>query len=198
MIAGPSEIGVLADESADTNFLAIDLLSQAEHDEMASSILITPSQRIADETSKKVYEWLEKLDRKEIAMTSIKERGAIIVTKDMEEALALVNEIAPEHLEVMTEHPFDLLPLIKHAGAIFMGRYTPEPIGDYVAGPNHTLPTGGTAKFYSPLGVENFLKKSSIISISKQGISEIGEACALLAKTEGLDAHAASVLERLK
>jgi len=198
MIAGPSEIGILADESADTNFLAIDLLSQAEHDEMASSILITPSQRIADETSKKVYEWLEKLDRKKIAMSSIKERGAIIVTKDLDEALDLMNEIAPEHLEVMTEHPFDLLPRIKHAGAIFMGRYTPEPIGDYIAGPNHTLPTGGTAKFYSPLGVENFLKKSSIISMSKEGIKEIGKECALLAKTEGLGAHEASVLERLK
>ena len=182
MIAGPSEIGILADESADTNFLAIDLLSQAEHDEMASSILITPSQRIADETSKKVYEWLEKLNRKEIAMASIKERGAIIVTRDMDEALELMNEIAPEHLEVMTEYPFDLLPKIKHAGAIFMGRYTPEPIGDYIAGPNHTLPTGGTAKFYSPLGVENFLKKSSIISMSQEGIKEIGRACALLAK----------------
>jgi histidinol dehydrogenase len=198
MIAGPSEIGILADESADTNFLAIDLLSQAEHDEMASSILITPSQRIADETSKKVYEWLEKLDRKEIAMASIKDRGAIIVTRDIDEALELMNEIAPEHLEVMTEHPFDLLPRIKHAGAIFMGRYTPEPIGDYIAGPNHTLPTGGTAKFYSPLGVENFLKKSSIISMSKEGIKEIGKECALLAQTEGLGAHEASVLERLK
>ena len=198
MIAGPSEIGVLADESADTNFLAIDLLSQAEHDEMASSILVTPSQRIADETSKKVYEWLEKLERKEIAMTSIKERGAIIVTKDMDEALELMNQIAPEHLEVMTEQPFELLPHIKHAGAIFMGRYTPEPMGDYIAGPNHTLPTGGTAKFYSPLGVENFLKKSSIISMSQEGIKEIGHECALLAKTEGLGAHRASVLERLK
>jgi histidinol dehydrogenase len=198
MIAGPSEIGVLADESADCNLLAVDLLSQAEHDEMASSILITPSQNIADETSKKVYEWLEKLDRKDIAMASIKERGAIIVTRDMDEALELMNEIAPEHLEVMTEYPFDLLPKIKHAGAIFMGRYTPEPIGDYIAGPNHTLPTGGTAKFYSPLGVENFLKKSSIISMSKVGIKQIGQECALMAKTEGLGAHEASVLERLK
>ena len=198
MIAGPSEIGILADESANTNFLAIDLLSQAEHDEMASSILITTSQRIADETSKKVYEWLEKLDRKKIAMTSIKERGAIIIAEDMDEALELMNEIAPEHLEVMTEYPFDLLPRIKHAGAIFMGRYTPEPIGDYIAGPNHTLPTGGTAKFYSPLGVENFLKKSSIISMSEEGIKEIGNECALMAQTEGLGAHRASVLERLK
>ena len=198
MIAGPSEIGILADSSADTNFLAIDLLSQAEHDEMASSILITTEQNIADETSIKVYEWLKKLERKDIAMTSIRERGAIIVTKDMDEALYLMNQIAPEHLEVMTEDPFDLLPKIKHAGAIFMGRYTPEPIGDYIAGPNHTLPTGGTAKFYSPLGVENFLKKSSIISMSRTGIKEIGNECALLAQTEGLGAHRASVLERLK
>jgi len=198
MIAGPSEIGILADESSDTNFLAIDLLSQAEHDEMASSILITPSQDIADETSKKVYEWLEKLDRKDIAMASIKERGAIIITRDMDEAIELMNEIAPEHLEVMTEYPFELLPKIRHAGAIFMGRYTPEPIGDYIAGPNHTLPTGGTAKFYSPLGVENFLKKSSIICMSHEGIKEIGRECALLARTEGLGAHEASVLERLK
>jgi histidinol dehydrogenase len=198
MIAGPSEIGILADESADANLLAIDLLSQAEHDEMASSILITPVQNLADATSKKVYEWLEKLNRKEIATKSIKERGAIIVTRNMDEAIELMNKIAPEHLEVVTKHPFDLLPQIKHAGAIFMGRYTPEPIGDYIAGPNHTLPTGGTARFYSPLGVENFIKKSSIISMSQKGIEQIGRECALLAHTEGLGAHEASVLQRLK
>ena len=198
MIAGPSEIGVLADESADPHLLAIDLLSQAEHDEMASSILITPSLEIAEKTRTEVYAWLEKLDRKAIAEVSIKERGAIIVTSTMDEAVDLMNQIAPEHLEVVTSHPFDLLPKIRHAGAIFMGSYTPEPIGDYIAGPNHTLPTGGTAKFYSPLGVENFLKRSSIISMSKQGIDEIGEACALLAHTEGLGAHEASVRVRLK
>jgi len=198
MIAGPSEIGILADSSSNPNFLAIDLLSQAEHDEMASSILITPSLEIAQKTREQVFVWLEKLERKAIAEVSIRERGAIIVTKDMDEAISLMNQIAPEHLEIMTAHPFDLLPHIRHAGAIFMGSYTPEPIGDYVAGPNHTLPTGGTAKFYSPLGVENFLKRSSIISMSKKGIEEIGEACALLAQTEGLGAHEASVLERLK
>ena len=198
MIAGPSEIGILADESSDANLLAIDLLSQAEHDEMASSILITPIASVANATSKKVYEWLEKLNRKEIATKSITERGAIIVTRDMDEAIELMNKIAPEHLEVMTKHPFDLLPQIKHAGAIFMGRYTPEPIGDYIAGPNHTLPTGGTARFYSPLGVENFIKKSSIISMSQKGIQAIGRECAMLAHTEGLGAHEASVLERLK
>ena len=197
MIAGPSEIGVLADTSADPHLLAIDLLSQAEHDEMASSILITPSIEIAEKTRTEVYAWLEKLDRKAIAEVSIKERGAIIVTSDMDEAMELMNQIAPEHLEVVTSHPFDLLPKIRHAGAIFMGAYTPEPIGDYIAGPNHTLPTGGTAKFYSPLGVENFLKRSSIISMSKRGIDEIGEACALLAHTEGLGAHEASVRVRL-
>ena len=198
MIAGPSEIGILADESSDPNLLAIDLLSQAEHDEMASSILITPFEEVATQTKTMVYEWLERLNRKEIATKSIKDRGAIIVTRDMEEACELMNQIAPEHLEVFTKHPFDLLPKIKHAGAIFMGRFTPEPIGDYIAGPNHTLPTGGTAKFYSPLGVENFLKKSSIISMSEEGIRSIGKECALLAKTEGLGAHEASVLERLK
>ncbi len=198
MIAGPSEIGVLADESANASWLAIDLLSQAEHDEMASSILITPSQDVADKTLVEIEKWLQKLDRKAIAEVSIKERGAIIVTKDMDEAVELMNKIAPEHLEIMTKHPFELLPFIRHAGAIFMGQYTPEPIGDYIAGPNHTLPTGGTAKFYSPLSVEHFLKRSSIISMSKKGIDEIGEACALLAHTEGLDAHELSVRARLE
>jgi len=198
MIAGPSEIGVLADESANPHLLAIDLLSQAEHDEMASAILITPSLDIAEKTRTEIYTWLETLQRKAIAEVSIKERGAIIVTVDMDEAISLMNQIAPEHLELVTSHPFDLLPQIHHAGAIFMGPYTPEPIGDYIAGPNHTLPTGGTAKFYSPLGVENFLKRSSIISMSKRGIDEIGEACALLAHSEGLGAHEASVRVRLK
>ncbi len=197
MIAGPSEIGVLADDSANPVHIAIDLLSQAEHDEMASSILITPSQKFADACAIEVEVWLKKLPREEIARKSIEERAAIIVTESMEEAVRLMNEIAPEHLEVATDNPFALLPSIKHAGAIFLGHYTPEAIGDYVAGPNHTLPTGGTAKFYSPLGVENFMKKSSIISFSRQAINEIGEACALIAHTEGLGAHEASVRCRL-
>ena len=197
MIAGPSEIGVLADESANASHLAIDLLSQAEHDEMASSILITPSESLAKEVEKEIENWLKKLPREEIARKSIEERGAIIVTKDMDEAVALMNEIAPEHLEVATLSPFELLPYIKHAGAIFLGHNTPEAIGDYVAGPNHTLPTGGTAKFYSPLGVENFMKKTSIISFSSQAINEIGEECALIANTEGLTAHEQSVRVRL-
>ena len=197
MIAGPSEIGILADDTAKPNYLAIDLLSQAEHDEMASSIMITTSQDIATQTSKEVDNYLQTLSRNEIAKKSIDERGCIIVASSMNEAITLMNEIAPEHLEVMTASPFELLPQIKNAGAIFLGENTPEPIGDYVAGPNHTLPTGGTAKFYSPLGVENFMKKSSIISFSKQAINEIGEECALLANTEGLTAHALSVKVRL-
>lgn len=197
MIAGPSEIGVLADDSANPSHIAIDLLSQAEHDEMASSILITPSQKFANTCAAEIEVWLKKLPREEIARKSINERAAIIVTESMEEAVKLMNEVAPEHLEVATDNPFALLPSIKHAGAIFLGHYTPEAIGDYVAGPNHTLPTGGTAKFYSPLGVENFMKKSSIISFSRQAINEIGEACALIAHTEGLGAHEASVRCRL-
>lgn len=198
MIAGPSEIGILSDGSANAKYLAIDLLSQAEHDEMASSIMITTCEEIAKQTSIEVDEFLKTLSRKEIAQKSIDERGAIIVARSMDEAIELMNEIAPEHLEVMTHNPFELLAKIKHAGAIFLGQNTPEPIGDYMAGPNHTLPTGSTAKFYSPLNVENFLKKSSIISFSHEAIQELGEACALLADTEGLSAHAASVRVRLK
>ncbi len=197
MIAGPSEIGIISDSKANAKYCAIDLLSQAEHDEMASSIMITTSHALAIKTKDEVYHFLKTLNRQKIARESIEKRGAIIIVKDLEEACALMNEIAPEHLELMVENPFDLLPCIKHAGAIFMGSYTPEPIGDYMAGPNHTLPTGGTAKFYSPLNVENFLKKSSIISMSAKGIDEIGAACALLAKTEGLDAHEKSVQLRL-
>jgi len=198
MIAGPSEIGILADETAREDYLAIDLLSQAEHDEMASSILITTDSELANRVSDKVEEFLKTLSREEIARKSIEERGAIIVAQDMDEAIDLMNDIAPEHLEVVTKDPMSLLDSIKHAGAIFLGENTPEPIGDYVAGPNHTLPTGGTAKFYSPLSVENFLKKSSIISMSKQGMKEIGEQCALIAHTEGLTAHEESVRIRLR
>ncbi|MFT7878844.1 MAG: histidinol dehydrogenase [Sulfurimonas sp.] len=198
MIAGPSEIGILADETAREDYLAMDLLSQAEHDEMASSILITTESELANRVSDKVEEFLSTLSREEIARKSIEERGAIIVTSSMEEAIDLMNEIAPEHLEVVTKDPMSLLESIKHAGAIFLGENTPEPVGDYIAGPNHTLPTGGTAKFYSPLSVEHFLKKSSIISMSKEGISEIGEACAMIANTEGLTAHEESVRIRLR
>jgi len=198
MIAGPSEIGIIADPSADPRLVAIDLLSQAEHDEMASSILITDSILLAKAVAREVEELLEGLERKEIATASIKERGAIIVVDDLLEACDLMNRIAPEHLEIMTQNPYDLLPHIRHAGAIFLGEHTPEPIGDYIAGPNHTLPTGGTARFYSPLSVEHFLKKSSLISFSRQALEELGEAAALLARAEGLEAHAKSIEIRLK
>ncbi len=198
MIAGPSEIGIIADESAKPSFIAIDLLSQAEHDEMASSILITTSLKLAQEVSQKVDGFLQTLQRREIASKSIQERGAIIVAECMQEAIELMNQIAPEHLEIVTQNPFSILPKIKHAGAIFLGEHTPEPIGDYIAGPNHTLPTGGTARFYSPLSVEHFLKKSSIISFSCQAMQDIGEAAAILAHTEGLEAHAKSIEIRLK
>jgi len=157
---------------------------------MAISILITDSQELANSVSAKVAEFLSELSRESIARKSIEERGAIIVTNTIDEAIDLMNQIAPEHLEVVTKEPFELLDKIKHAGAIFLGEYTPEPIGDYIAGPKHTLPTGGTAKFYLPLSVDNFLKKSSIISMSKE--------CALIADVEGLTAHAKSVRIRLE
>jgi len=198
MIAGPSEIGIIADESAKPNYMAIDLLSQAEHDEMASSIMITTSETLAHQTKEEIYKFLDTLQRKDIAKKSIEERGAIIIAKDILECAEIMNKIAPEHLEIVVSNPFELLPSIKNAGAIFLGENTPEPIGDYIAGPNHTLPTGGSAKFYSPLSVEVFMKKSSIISFSKQAILEMGEECAILAKTEMLTAHQKSVLERLK
>ena len=198
MIAGPSEIGILADSSANPRWTAIDLLSQAEHDEMASSILITDDSELAIKVSDEVEGLMETLSRKEIAKRSINERGAIIVTSSMQEAVDLMNEIAPEHLEVMTSAPMELLPYIKNAGAVFLGHYTPEPIGDYIAGPNHTLPTGGTARFYSPLSVEHFIKKSSLIMMSQKGIDEIGEACAMIANIEGLTAHEQSVRVRLE
>lgn len=198
MIAGPSEIGILADETADAELLAMDLLSQAEHDEMARSILITDSDALAKAVAVEVEKALAILPRGGIARKSIETNGVIIVAQDMDHAIATMNKIAPEHLEVMTKNPHELLPLIKHAGAIFLGNNTPEAIGDYVAGPNHTLPTSGTARFFSPLGVENFLKKSSIISMSRAGLNEVGPAAAMIAGVEGLDAHRLSVELRLK
>ena len=197
MIAGPSEICVIADESANSKHIAVDLLSQAEHDEMASSILITTSKKFAKEVLESIEVILKELPREEIARASIENRGAVIIVNSLKEATELSNQIAPEHLEIVTKNPMDLLPTIKHAGAIFLGKYSPEAIGDYIAGPNHTLPTGGTAKFYSPLGVEHFLKKSSIISMSKNGFENIANECAIIAEIEGLDAHKKSVIIRL-
>ncbi|CAA6809061.1 MAG: Histidinol dehydrogenase (EC [uncultured Campylobacterales bacterium] len=198
MVAGPSEIAIIADESANPEFLAIDLLSQAEHDEMASSILVTTSEELANKTKDEVYKRLETLKRKDIARKSIENRGVIIITQTPMQIIDIVNSLAPEHLELAIANPFDMLPFIDNAGAIFMGHNTPEAIGDYIAGPNHTLPTGGTARFFSPLGVENFMKKSSVIHMSYMGLSELGNKCALMADKEDLEAHKLSVLERLK
>jgi histidinol dehydrogenase len=198
MIAGPSEIGIIADESADADLVAIDMLSQAEHDEMASAILITTSLKLAEDVLTAVYEELKGLEREAIAAKSIENRGAIIVAESINEAINLMNLLAPEHLEVFTHSPHELLGRIKNAGAIFLGSFSPEAIGDYAAGPNHTLPTGGTARFFSALGVENFMKRSSIISLTKDGFNEISGACAALAKAEGLSAHRKSILKRMK
>lgn len=198
MIAGPSEIGIIADSDANPKYIAIDLLSQAEHDEMASSILITDSDELALKVSAAVDEELKTLSRAEIASKSIYERGAVIVTDSLAQAIELMNKIAPEHLELMTTQNLEILPHIKNAGAIFIGENTPEPIGDYIAGPNHTLPTGGTARFFSPLSTEHFMKKSSIISFSKEAIMAVGRECAMIADTEGLEAHKKSVEYRLK
>lgn len=197
MIAGPSEIGILNDGEARADYLAWDLLSQAEHDEMASSILITTSESLAKQVAQKIEEFLATLPRKEITAKSINERGAILIVQSLQEGIALMNQIAPEHLELLVKNPLEILPKIRHAGAIFIGENTPEPIGDYIAGPNHTLPTGGSAKFFSPLSTEHFMKKSSIIAFSKKGIAQMGQECGILAHTEGLDAHQNAVLVRL-
>ena len=197
MIAGPSEIGIIADSCANSDYLAIDMLSQAEHDSMASAILITDDKSLAKEVAQKIDAKLTNLNRKDIAQKSIQERGAIIIVENIKQAIILMNAIAPEHLEIVTKEPFSLLSEIKAAGAVFLGHYTPEAIGDYLAGPNHTLPTGGSARFFSPLGVEHFCNRSSLISFSKQGIKNLANPCAILAETEGLEAHKLSVLSRL-
>jgi histidinol dehydrogenase len=193
MIAGPSEIMIVADSSANPAFIASDMLSQAEHDEMASSILVTTSEKLAFEVKKEISKQLKNLPKAEIAKKSLKNFGAILLVKSLEEATEFVNEIAPEHLEIMTEHPDELLPMIKNAGAIFLGQWNTEPIGDYVAGPNHTLPTGGTARFFSPLGVYDFIKRSSIIKIGKNGFKKFAPYVEILATLEGLQAHANTV-----
>lgn len=198
MIAGPSEIVVLADESALPNEVAADLLSQAEHDERASSILVTNSYRLAEKVAQEVDRQLQLLPRRGIAEVSIAEYGAIYVTEDIEESIRVVNELAPEHLEILTEEPMELVGKIKHAGAIFVGRYSTEPIGDYFAGPNHVLPTNGTARFSGPLEVDDFTKKSSIISYSRKALMENGTKIAEFARLEGLEAHAKAIEERLK
>lgn len=198
MIAGPSEIAVLADDSAYPDEVAADLLSQAEHDPRACSILVTPSSRLAEAVFTEVKKQLELLPRKEIAMRSIEDYGAIYVTESLDEAIATVNELAPEHLEVVTENAIEVVGKIRHAGAIFVGRYSSEPVGDYFAGPNHVLPTNGTARFSSPLNVDDFQKKSSVIIYSEKALKENAEKIAAFARMEGLEAHARAVEARFK
>ncbi|MGD6832376.1 histidinol dehydrogenase [Sutcliffiella halmapala] len=197
-IAGPSEIVVLADETANAHEVAADMLSQAEHDERASCVLVTTCGELAERVALEVEKQLSDLPRVEIARASINEFGAIYVTESMEEALRVVNELAPEHLEVMTKEPMNLLPFIKHAGAIFLGRYSSEPVGDYFAGPNHVLPTNGTARFSSGLSVDEFVKKSSIIMYSQQALEDNVDKIAAFARLEGLEAHARAVEARFK
>ncbi|MBR0578022.1 histidinol dehydrogenase [Bacillus altitudinis] len=196
MIAGPSEIAVLADETATAHEVAADLLSQAEHDELASSILVTTSKGLAEAVQAEVQAQLDTLPRKSIAAQSIQDYGHIYVTESLDRAVDIVNQLAPEHLEVLTAYPESLLGQIKHAGAIFLGRYSPEPVGDYFAGPNHVLPTNGTARFSSPLGVTDFQKKTSIISYSKEAFETHRESIAAFARLEGLEAHARSIEAR--
>jgi histidinol dehydrogenase len=198
MIAGPSEILVINDGSGNPAHIAADLLSQAEHDELASSVLITTDAAFAEQVRSEVEAQLRQLSRQMIARQSIDRFGAVILAQDLEEAIAFSNRIAPEHLELAVENPFAILPKIRHAGAIFMGHYTPEAAGDYLAGPNHTLPTGGTARFFSPLGVEDFVKKSSIVSFSQAGLQRLGASIIQIAELEGLEAHAKSVSIRLQ
>lgn len=198
MIAGPSEIAVLADDTACADEIAADLLSQAEHDVRACSVLVTPSLKLAEEVALEVKKQLEVLPRKEIAGRSIEDYGVIYVTDTIEEAVATINELAPEHLEVITANAMELLGKIRHAGAIFIGRYSSEPVGDYFAGPNHVLPTNGTARFSSPLNVDDFQKKSSVIIYSEKALKENGAKIAEFARMEGLEAHARAVEIRLK
>ncbi len=198
MIAGPSEIVVLADDSAKASYVAADLLSQAEHDERASAVLVTNSMTLAESVQKEVRKQLEQLPRAEIASKSIEDFGVIYVVDDLVSGVEAVNELAPEHLEVLVQNPMTLLGKIRHAGAIFLGPYSSEPVGDYFAGPNHVLPTNGTARFSSPLSVDDFIKKSSVISYSKEALMKNGKSIAALAKLEGLDAHARAIELRLE
>lgn len=197
-VAGPSEIMVIADESANPRFVAADLLSQAEHDEMASSILVTTSEDIACKVSNEVDNFVKQLSRKEIIQKSLDNYGYILVADSMEEAVEVANDIASEHLEIVTQNPFDIMTKIKNAGAIFLGDYSSEPLGDYFAGPNHVLPTNGTAKFFSPLSVDDFIKKSSIISYSKNALEAVHTDIETFANTEYLTAHANSIHVRFE
>ncbi len=197
-IAGPSEILVIADESANPRYVAADLLSQAEHDELASAILITTSEKLAKEVDREAGRFTESLSRKEIIQKSLDNYGYLLVADTMEEAIEAANEIASEHVEILTENPYEIMPKIKNAGALFLGEYSSEPLGDYFAGPNHILPTNGTAKFFSPLNVDDFMKKTSIIAYSKEALEAVHKDIELFAKSEGLTAHANSIKVRFE
>jgi histidinol dehydrogenase len=197
MIAGPSEILVICDGKTDPDWIAMDLFSQAEHDEDAQSILLSPDAAFLDRVEASIVRLLPDLERVDIIRRSLSGRGALVLVKDIDEALALSNRIAPEHLELSVDNAEQLLPKIRHAGAIFMGRYTPEALGDYCAGPNHVLPTSGTARFSSPLGVYDFQKRSSLIECSAAGASELAKVASVLARGESLTAHARSAEYRL-
>lgn len=197
-IAGPSEILVLADETANPEYVAADLLSQAEHDEMASAILITTSRALADQVSKEIDYFVARLSRKAIIEKSLENYGYILIAPDMETAIDTVNEIASEHLEIVTKNPFDTMTRVKNAGAIFLGEYSSEPLGDYFAGPNHVLPTNGTAKFFSALSVDDFIKKSSIISYSREALEDVYRDIVQFAECEQLTAHANSIKVRFE
>lgn len=198
MIAGPSEILIVADETANPRFLAADLMSQAEHDRMASAILITPSAQIAQATVEELYRQMETLSRKEIIAESVDRFGGVIVCENMDEAVDFANELAPEHLEICCQNPFDYLGRLDNAGSVFMGHYSPEPLGDYYAGANHVLPTGGTARFFSPLSVDDFIKKSSFIYYPKEELQKAAGDIIRLAETEELTAHANSIRVRVE
>ena len=197
-VAGPSEILVIADENANPKFVAADLLSQAEHDELASSILLTNSKKLAEEVQKEIKTFIEKLDRKEIINKSLENYGGIIITNTIEEAIEISNEIAPEHLELAVKNPFDYVDKITNAGAMFLGNYSAESLGDYMAGPNHVLPTIHTARFFSPLSVYDFVKRTSIIYFDKDAFNKIGKNVASFAHSEGLSAHALAAEVRLE
>lgn len=198
MLAGPSEILIVADKTADPVYTAADMLSQAEHDMLASSIVITDSAELAEKVAAEAEKQLKQLPREEITRASLDRNGMIIITEDIMQAVELANVSAPEHMEVLTEQPFQLLPYIRHAGAVFLGAYSPEPLGDYFAGPNHVLPTGGTARYYSVLNVETFMKRTSIISYTQEQLDAVSDDVIRLAEAEGLQAHANAVrLRRL-
>lgn len=193
MIAGPSEITVVADDTANPAYVAADLLSQAEHDVLAASILVTPSENLASEVANEIEKQYGKLARKNILDKSLKDYSAAVIVNNLDDALEMVNRIAPEHLELCINEPFSWLPSVKNAGAIFLGHWSPEPLGDYFAGPNHVLPTGGTARFFSPLNVDDYMKKSSVISYTRKALEKVSGDIILFAESEGLDAHANSL-----